>query len=55
MTLPSLHNVFNARAGGGVQSNLLWLQDHVASHLRLCVKVKYFYPVGVKSDSGTVV
>lgn len=55
MTFPSLQSVFNARAGVGIASNLRCLQDHVASHLRLGVKVKYFYPVGVKSDGGTVV
>lgn len=54
MTFPRLLRVFNARADVRIQSNLLYLQDHVASHLRLGMKGKYFYFVAVKSDSGIV-
>lgn len=55
MTFPGLQSAFNTRAGAGIQSDLLCLPDHVAFHVGLGVKVKYFYPVGVESDSGTVV
>lgn len=54
MTFPRLQGVFNASADVRIQSNLLYLHDHVASHLRLGIKVKYFCFVAVKSGSGIV-